>query len=533
METGRMKLALSAGMLAVSLALAGCGGGGGSGATPPGQTPTQLAQTAATEITEANAAIEAAEDGTGTLAAAQTAYDEAVSAVNAASTAGAANTNALNRDLGAARQELDRVRTALNAGTTPTQMEMRDTARKLHAGISAPQGALGGTSANDRAAGYVVAAGTPSGSKVGDIRVTFSDGTTNIDVALSEDKDTTVADNHGWEGKRYHRTTPASGGTYEAYVYSNVEDPKQGRMFGSAAAVTTTGAFEYMLTSGVFTVPDSSGNTTAVQKRIALTGIDRTAGTETFKFPTDNPANAQLILVPGSYHGVSGTFRCAPTNDTVGCTAAVAETGGFTLADGTWTFRPGDPNARVTDAEDTAYASFGWWLHKSEDGKTYTASAFVDERGMVANASGLDALNGTATYMGGAAGKYALYSTTGGTNDAGHFTARATLTANFSNNTMPTAITGTIDEFIGADGESRDWSVKLNGSTIGDTGLIGDSSGGTEWTIGGNAADDSGQWTGNLRNNGDDGVPKVATGTFYSEYGTAGKMVGGFGATKQ
>ena len=36
-----------------------------------------------------------------------------------------------------------------------------------------------------------------------------------------------------------------------------------------------------------------------------------------------------------------------------------------------------------------------------------------------------------------------------------------------------------------------------------------------------------------LQDNGDDDVPKVATGTFFSKYGTAGNMVGGFGATKQ
>ena len=90
---------------------------------------------------------------------------------------------------------------------------------------------------------------------------------------------------------------------------------------------------------------------------------------------------------------------------------------------------------------------------------------------------------------------------------------------------------------MGADGESRDWSVKLNGSQIGDTGEIGNASASTDvdtvWTIGGTAAAKSGNWTGTLRNNGTDGVPQVATGTFYTEYGTAGKMVGAFGVTEQ
>ena len=43
----------------------------------------------------------------------------------------------------------------------------------------------------------------------------------------------------------------------------------------------------------------------------------------------------------------------------------------------------------------------------------------------------------------------------------------------------------------------------------------------------------SGEWSGTLYNNGDDGVPQVGTGTFYSTYGSEGKMVGAFGVDKQ
>ena len=54
----------------------------------------------------------------------------------------------------------------------------------------------------------------------------------------------------------------------------------------------------------------------------------------------------------------------------------------------------------------------------------------------------------------------------------------------------------------------------------------------TVWTIGGEKAVAAGQWSGNLYENGTDGVPKVATGTFHSEYGKAGRMVGAFGANR-
>ena len=194
---------------------------------------------------------------------------------------------------------------------------------------------------------------------------------------------------------------------------------------------------------------------------------------------------------------------------------------------------PSSPSAEVMSIPNAIFASYGWWLHKSEDGGTFTASAFVDN-GEVPVASGIMDLRGTATYMGGAAGKYALHSSTGGTNDAGHFTAQATLEADFNDD----MVSGTIDNFMGADGQSRDWSVELKETDIGDDGAIDGIVGddvqvGTVWTIDGTAAGQSGQWSGSLRDNGDDGVPKVATGTFYSKYSTAGTMVGGFGVNKQ
>jgi hypothetical protein len=421
---------------------------------------------------------------------------------------------------------------------------MAATAAKLYAGIRAQMGdgAPDNLLANDRDAGYdangsiwvsIGGAADPAGAV----------------ITLSEDEDTMVADNHGWEGKRY--TDPAGGDMVEAIVYSNVKMPTEGRKFGSATPGTGgSRAFEYTLNAdGALTANEADGvggtGTTFVTERVAFTGVTRTAGTEPFELPDPNRGGQTSIIIPGSYHGVSGTYYCTPAATST-CASQVAATGfalggtaddnnEFTAGGGTWTFKPSDRNARVMDAADTDYASYGWWLHKTEDEGTFTASAFTGEVGTVADASDLNGLNGTATYMGGAAGKYALSSSTGGTNDAGHFTARAALEANFTNNEEANAITGTIDQFIGADGETRDWSVKLNGSTISDTGSIGDttSTEGTEWTIGGTAAADSGQWSGGLRNNGDDGVPQVATGTFYSEYGTAGNMVGAFGADKQ
>ena len=423
---------------------------------------------------------------------------------------------------------------AKDADQRAADMAMAATAAKLYAGL---EHGLGNTT-ETRTAAYNDA-DAPTTGTAADTLIMVTSGTaadSPVAVALSEDKKTMVAANHGWAGKRYTRTSPASEGTYEAVVYSNIAAPTPGKKFGSAAATTPTGAYEYQLTAGALAVDTS---TAGVPARVALTGVTRTAGTETFNLPDPNTGGATIINVPGSYHGVSGTYNCTPSTPADGCSASVAAMG-FTLAGGTWTFTPSNAEARVTEAADTAYASYGWWLHKSADDSTYTASAFHDVKGeptALVDAT-LNALQGTATYMGGAAGKYALSSSTGGTNDAGHFTARATLEADFGDETAGGTITGTIDNFMGADGMARDWSVELKEGTIGAVAagaapINRTADDDTVWTIGGTAAAASGEWSGALRNQGTDGVPQVATGTFYTEYGTAGRMVGAFGANKQ
>ena len=410
-----------------------------------------------------------------------------------------------------------KVTDAEEAAEKAAMAEMIATAAKLYDGIGMPMGDANSPAANDRAAAYNNA-DTPAGSTADTlILVTIGNDTgTPTPVVLSEDKKTMVAANHGWEGKRY----TAKGG-YEAMVYSDVGDPTLGNKFGAGDDKV------YTLVDGELT-PANADNTSGnfVPNRVALPGVTRTAGTETFELPDPNTNNEQDITVPGSYHGVSGTYIC-DTGDgrSAACSASVSGKG-FMLT-GAWTFEPADPNARVMSNPDTAYASYGWWIHKGEDG--YTASAFVDYKGTGTAVDNIATLQGTATYMGGAAGKYALSSSTGGTNDAGHFTAMATLEADFTDN----MISGTIDNFMGADNMPRDWSVELKEATIADQGAISRSDeNDTVWTIGETAAAASGEWKGQLHDKGKDGVPMTAVGTFYADYGTAGKMVGAFGANQ-
>ena len=557
-----------------AIALAGCGGGGGGAAddTMTGPTPAEMAATAANE------AVSAASDAVATLT--QMSTDEEVAAATAAITAAkvaAMHADLTAEDAAAATAAIGEVETALAAANSLIATYREGEAAKMQVAALQEQinnlraqlglGADDNLSdsitdlqqqaadlqqriqdeqdAEDKAAmEAMMATAMKLHAGIGDAPLATATGRLavyngdNIDVTtasggtavpLSEDKDATVAANHGWEGKKY-TAAPTDDGTYEAVVYSNVGEPTPGAKF----SVQYTGN----ITEGVL----DEATTEGTASRVASPSFDQSAGVKSFELPTNNVA----VMISGSYHGVSGTYSCVPGTGNK-CAVRVAasgfDLGGVITTDNTfaagnavWTFKPTNPDALLMSTPDAIYASYGWWIHKSADGNTFTASTFAVDNGAVTPASGVTALRGTATYMGGAAGKYALYSATGGTNDAGHFTARATLEADFNADT----ITGTIDNFMGADGEARDWSVELKKSAIADGGAITNSSTTasdgnqmTVWTIGGTAADAGGEWSGALKENGADSVPSVATGTFHSTYSTGGQMVGGFGANKQ
>ena len=359
-------------------------------------------------------------------------------------------------------------------------------------------------------------------------------------IILKEDKDAALADNHGWEGRRYTASPAGSGGTYEVVLYSNVEEPKQGEKFST----------EYSANFSSGTLNETT--TEGAAGWVASPSFDHTAGLKRFKLPENRIA----VIIPGSYRGVAGAYHCTPGTGT--CAASFAGGGGFDLggvdADGftadkaAWTFRPADANARVMSAPDTQYQSYGWWLYKSADGKTWTGSHAIASEGAsqlvnsvvsLPNLTAFRALHGTATYRGGAAGLYAFSSATGGTNDAGHFTARTTLEADFT----ASEISGTVDQFKGADGQSRNWSVELEKSGFQRSDRVGrpvlaqtpdpQPWPKTVWTIDGISATAAGGWNGQFYDSGDDGVPKVMTGRIRAEWGNEGWMWGAFGVDRE
>ena len=461
------------------------------------------------------------------------AANDAVTALNAAISAGADLTDAEKatyvREAAHAAAPIDTAQMAFDDAEAEDQKAedaaMAATAAKLYTGISAPNPNAGATQ-------RLV---TRTGMGSANITVAYNDP--QVSQELKPDKEAMVPALHGWTGKKYTASGADVEGTYEAVEYSNVGEPTEGDPFDEQYS-----AFD--ATTGLVIDTASTDNI----KLVASPSFDQSAGLKIF----DKPENGGAVLIPGSFHGVSGTYYCTTTGTAL-CASRVAADGfelgtvisatdsTFAVASTGWNFKPTDPKARVTSTPDAIYASYGWWLHKSANDKTYTASVFHVYRGTDPTAATLNLPEaGTATYVGGAAGKYALSSATGGTNDAGHFTARATLEAEFGAANANT-ISGTIDQFVGADGKSRDWSVKLNETDITDSGgnidgLGGDANDeqvGTVWTIDGTAATKDGQWSGMLREQGTDNVPKVVTGIFHSVFGRAGQMVGAFGAEKQ
>ena len=276
---------------------------------------------------------------------------------------------------------------------------------------------------------------------------------------------------------------------------------------------------------------------------------------------TTGGADPGSAMFMGSVRGVPGTFTCPTT-----CTAPSRHSDDTVTATavGTWTFVPDDPSVAIEEA-DGIYLTFGWWLTKDAGG-TPTGYGLVTMDAGMADATdnttpggGTDGLVGTATYKGAAAGKYALPSTTDGTYTGGHFTAMATIEADFDADGTTAkdsiALSGTIDNFMTGD-ESYDWTVKLmvdsdtaTPNVMDPIANLGTDSGHgldntvnstvgltTEWSMGASAATAGGAWEPTFHYkpfapNVTTGIPDAVTGTF-NAMGSIGNLQGAFGANK-
>ena len=325
----------------------------------------------------------------------------------------------------------------------------------------------------------------------------------------------------GWAGMNYALTTGTGDAkvTNEAVVYINQGSPASQSFVEKYGDETN-----YMASSRTFDVAE------AADANIKAAAFP-TAGQMSYTGAQD---------IPGTYDGAPGRYTCASD-----CSATFNATG-IALSTN-WMFVH-ESGARIS-TPDAAYLYFGWWVSKDSEDAPTAASAFAGEVGDVDGtgdtASGAE-LTGSATYVGNAAGKFAMSNPLDGTGNFGHFTADAELTANFGaiEAGNENGVTGMIDNFRLNDGsEDPGWSVKLNNSTAwtADGVVTGPTAEGTVWSINDNESDASGSWSGTMYDempgNAPDGdgsnIPTTVTGTFYSEFSTVGQMVGAFGADKQ
>ena len=252
------------------------------------------------------------------------------------------------------------------------------------------------------------------------------------------------------------------------------------------------------------------------------------------------------VRVPGTFHGANGQYQCTAdsAND---CVSHEDDNGVRLTGAGTpvaaWTFVP-NPGAMVSVA-DATYMYFGWWLHKDSTGPEVDAFHGITGSPTAIVEADFTALSGTATYSGAAAGKYAIDPVAPGTYaSGGHWTADASLTADFGSETTDGTITGMVNNFM-AGGEMMDWNVALGTTVLSAAGVFdtgtdtSDDTGSNAvvWTIASETAPSSGAWSGNLHNQGDNNIPTGASGEFsatYTEGGhNIGHIAGGFGAPRR
>ena len=317
----------------------------------------------------------------------------------------------------------------------------------------------------------------------------------------------------GWDGQTLKRSSDdvddMLATPQEATVYTNIEPATERKLtYGGDDA-----------TSGATVPPPSSANPIVLD-----------AGQDAAEI--NMPAQGTARMFTGTIGGVAGTFTCANTSAAI-CGAVTTMTNDITsqitldaMLDPGWTFESDDYVEKVA-AQDSDYMYFGYWLQSPEDSSAGSpAYEFVAFHGGAAPPFEVEtALSGnkddkglTATYVGGAAGRYVTRKLRV-KDDAvdpqspgyhGRFTATATLTANFGmhdefdmddkvDGSVDTRhkIKGTITDFMDGDTDLG-FEVTLGLTSIGDgtfsgttTAIFSDTA-----TSTGSTNADAGTWSG-------------------------------------
>ena len=336
----------------------------------------------------------------------------------------------------------------------------------------------------------------------------------------------------------------------EARVYTNIEDSVATLMDGIYSATSDPGKPK------TYTVTDATGT-----NNVPWMKVTRADTVETVTGPDD----ARVTSFAGSVSGLAGMFTCSDA----ACMAPTRNANGSVPNGGEdWTFAPTDPNGKIDVADKDGYLQFGWWLNMKgkdvDDGFNVQTFASADDGygDFVAVEGTSTDVTGSATYTGGAAGKWAIASTTEDSTEGGHFTATATLGVDFDAhlgaaddvviNKNGVSVSGMITDFMTGDVSRPDWTVTLTYDATPDEVGVAASQGvqtstslmptipvdsaaaTTKWETGG-AVDGTGTWEAEFHGiEKDTGHPMAVDGTFHAEIagGAVGRIQGAFGATK-
>ena len=228
----------------------------------------------------------------------------------------------------------------------------------------------------------------------------------------------------------------------------------------------------------------------------------------------------------GTFGGGTGTYRCAGS----ACSVTLDDSGTPTAMAGDWFFAP--DTAATVQVPDYDHLHFGWWLLETGDVRGF--QSFAGAAGYAPGSGNVEAaMEGTATWRGGAAGMWTMVDTAGGRiADArtGEFTAEAVLTANFFGALDAGVASGEIGAF--RDGAGRPltgWRVELENARLaaGSASFAGETGGEL-----GPGSSGRGHWQG--RFHGSDGAetnarPSGVTGRFDLHFPGA-HIAGAFGA---
>ena len=273
----------------------------------------------------------------------------------------------------------------------------------------------------------------------------------------------------GWRSASFTGQTGTAAALVDetVYLYTNIQAPGT-RAFWKVHGLTVT-----MDGTGLAALARGSS--------AAPTGPDTDANTAGRQYSE--------LTVGGSLNGASGKFTCAcqgtiSADSTSGINTHVTFEQGVPtfIAPGSWTFTPSNIANGYRVNQDDAYLYFGIWSSIPDNIGPDTLYDFEYIAGGGGTPTRFAALTGSATFRGGAVGRYVTQGQVGGQNaKIGTFTATATLNADFGDGTDAGSLSGSITDFSEDGSSLAGWQVTLGSdgnvgaaSDISGTGASGD-----------------------------------------------------------